>query len=242
MQEVLYIKNLSKHFGGIKVADEINLSIHQNTITGIYGDNGVGKTTLFNLISGFEKPDAGQIYFRGQNITNKNVLQRAKSGMGRLFQTPRIFPEVTVFNNLLAASRHSTGHTPLNYLFNNKTIKEEEGINRKKAMEILEHFSLTPKSNLKAYELSVGERKLLSLGSLLMNETSFILLDELSSGLNNMMIERLSSILKSLTDIVGKSDPEKGLSILMIEHDIGFLRNICEEQYRMQNGKLILQS
>ena len=230
MEEILNIQNLSKHFEGIKAADNINLSLQPYTITGIYGDNGAGKTTLFNLISGFEKPDSGLIMLNGIDITEKSVLLRAQMGMGRLFQNPRIFSEVTVFENLLAASKHSTGHHLFNYLLKYNIIKEEDGLNRQKAIDILEQFSLSSKAGLKAYELSVGERKLLSLGCLLMNSAKFILLDELSSGLNSGMIVRLNQILLDLSI--------SGVTFLMIEHDRELMEKICKTTCKMYNGKL----
>jgi len=91
MEEILTIQNISKHFEGIKAVDNVSFPLKQGTITGIYGDNGVGKTTLFNLISGFEVPDSGNILLNGKNITHQSVLQRAQMGMGRLFQNPEFF-------------------------------------------------------------------------------------------------------------------------------------------------------
>lgn len=231
MEKILEIKNISKHFEGICAVDDACFSLKKGTITGIYGDNGAGKTTLFNLISGFELPDNGNIFFNDANITHKSVLKRAQMGMGRLFQNPRIFSEVSVFDNLLGASRHSTGHNLLNYFHKRKIIREENFANTSKATEILKQFSLNTKSSQKAYELSVGERKLLSLGCLLMNNSSFILLDELTSGLNNNMITRMNDIIMQLN--------KSGVTFLMIEHDHEIIENLCTKIYEMQNGKLI---
>lgn len=237
MEEILTIQNISKHFQGIKAIDDVSLSLKQGTITGIYGDNGAGKTTFFNLISGFEAPDSGNILLNGENITHKSVLQRAQMGMGRLFQNPRVFSEVTVLDNLLAASKHTSGHNLMNYIFKNHIIREEEIANLQKANEIMEQFSLSSKSQLNAYKLSVGERKLLSLGCLLMNGANFILLDELSSGLNSKMIDRLELILNSLNSILRYN--VHGFTILMIEHDNEVIKRLCSNTYEMQNGKLI---
>jgi ABC-type branched-subunit amino acid transport system ATPase component len=231
MEEILTIQTISKHFEGIKAVDNVSFSLTQGTITGIYGDNGAGKTTLFNLISGFEVPDSGIILLNGKNITHKSVLQRAQMGMGRLFQNPRVFSEVTVLDNLLAASSHSTGHNLLNYFLKNRLIREEDAANKSKSTKILEQFSLCSKSNHKAYELSVGERKLLSLGCLLMNDSSFILLDELTSGLNSKMIERMNDVINQLN--------KSGVTFLMIEHDDEVIKKLCTKTYKMQNGKLI---
>lgn len=224
------IKNLNKHFEGIKAVENVSLSLNQGSITGIYGDNGAGKTSLFNLISGFEVPDSGSIHFKNKNITNLSVLQRAQMGMGRLFQSPRIFSEVTVLNNLLAASNNSTGHNLLNYIFKSSLIYNENEANKIKANEILEKFRLNNKSNQKAIELSVGEKKLLSLGCLLMNEASFILLDELTSGLNNEMIEQMNDVIIHL-----KSE---NVTFFIIEHNTDVIKKLCNKTYEMCNGKI----
>lgn len=238
METILDIQNLNKHFGGIKVAENLNLSLLKSSITGISGDNGVGKTTLFNMISGFEKSDSGSIHFKGQNISNKSVIQRAQLGMGRLFQTPRIFSEVTVLDNLMASSKYTTGHSLFKYLFKKRIIDDEERANIEKATEILNYFSLLEKSRLKAYELSVGEKKLLSLGSLLMNGANFILLDELTSGINYKMKDRLNAILSGLHSFLNFSYIDGFPTILMIEHDLDILNDICKQNYKLEDGKL----
>ena len=115
MDSMLTLHKISKNFSGITAVDQVSITISQKSIVGLYGDNGAGKTTLFNLISGFEKPDEGTILFMGHNITNKSVLSRAKMGMGRLFQNPRVFAEMKVVDNLMAASKHTTGHNIFNY-------------------------------------------------------------------------------------------------------------------------------
>ncbi|MEI8272548.1 MAG: ATP-binding cassette domain-containing protein [Paludibacter sp.] len=230
MDSILTIQNLSKHFAGITAVDNVNLTIVPQSIIGLYGDNGAGKTTLFNLISGFEKPDAGSITFMERNITHKSVLHRAQMGMGRLFQNPRVFTEMSVLDNLMAASKHTTGHHLLNYITKHGIIREEENANYQKAMSILQQFSLNTKSNLNSYELSVGERKLLSLGCLLMNDSKFILLDELSSGLNSLMIDRLH---ETITDL-----NKSGITFMMIEHDLPLISSICNEKHKIDNGKI----
>lgn len=231
MNDILTTQNLYKHFQGIKAIEDVNFSIQKGEIAGIFGDNGAGKTTLFNLISGFEKPDKGSIYFDGKNINHLSVLQRAKKGMGRLFQNARVFNDVSVIDNLIAASKYSTGHNFFNYIINRKKIKEEDVTNKKKAEAILDQFLLTDKKNKKAHELSVGEKKILSLGCLIMNDAEFILLDELTSGLSSIMIIRIIEAIKQLN--------KSNLTFLMIEHDKEVLTQLCNKTYEMQNGKLM---
>ena len=231
MDDILTIQNISKHFEGIKAVENVSLSLSCGSVIGLYGENGAGKTTLFNLISGFEIPDSGHIKFHDDDITKISVLRRAQMGMGRLFQNPRIFPEVTVIDNLMAASKHTTGHHIFNYLIKQQKIKNEEENNRFKANQILEQITLSPKSKFKAFELSVGERKLLSLGCLLMNGSTFVLLDELSSGLNNSMISKLNELILELNKM--------GMTFFLIEHDQSVLKRTCSQVWKMQNGEII---
>lgn len=239
MEAILNIQNLCKHYDGIVAVENVNLSIMPGTITGIFGDNGAGKTTLFNLLSGFEKPDSGSVYFDGKDITKKSVIHRARHGMGRLFQIPRFFADVTVLDNLLAAGNNHEANYLHNYFLKHTTIKKNKIADLEKAKSILEQFHLYEKAGLKAYELSVGEKKLLSLGCLLMNNKKLILLDELTSGINNKMIDELSYILITLHSFL-EYNPLNFPAVLMIEHNKEIINIICQNVYKMENGKLFI--
>lgn len=231
METILNIQNLYKHYEGIVAVDNVNLSILPGTIMGIYGDNGAGKTTLFNLLSGFEKPDGGSVFFNGKNITKKSVIYRARHGMGRLFQIPRIFSDVTVFDNLLAAGNNNEANYLHNYLLKRATIKRNRIKDSEKAAHILEQFYLTGSAALKAHELSVGEKRLLSLGSLLMNEASLLLLDEPFTGISEDAVLRIKAMFSELK--------KRGVTFLMIEHDKDKLFELADSVYEMKQGKLL---
>jgi ABC-type branched-subunit amino acid transport system ATPase component len=230
MEVILNIQDLYKHYEGIVAVDKISLSIMPGTITGIFGDNGAGKTTLFNLLSGFEKPDNGSVFFEGKDITKKSVIYRARHGMGRLFQIPRFFGDITVLDNLLAAGNNHEAKYLHNYLLKHSAIKKNKAVDIEKAKNILEQFYLTEKAGLKAYELSVGEKRLLSLGSLLMNEAKLLLLDEPFAGINEVVAQQIKSILVSLRN--------NGSTFLMIEHDKAKLFELADCVYEMKQGKL----
>lgn len=230
MEAILKIQNIYKHYEGIVAVDHVNLSIIPGTITGIFGDNGAGKTTLFNLISGFEKVDTGHIVFEGKDITKKGVIYRSKHGMGRLFQIPRIFTDVTVLDNLLAAGNNHEARYLHNYLLKHSTIKKNKLIDLEKAKNILEQFNLSDKAGLKAYQLSIGEKKLLSLGSLLMNEAKLMLLDEPFAGINEIAAQQIKKILVSLKN--------NGTTFLMIEHEKDKLFEMADSVCEMKQGKL----
>lgn len=230
MEAILNIKNVFKHYEGIVAVDNVNLSILPGTITGVYGDNGAGKTTLFNLISGFEKTEEGYIIFEGKDITQKTVIYRAGHGIGRLFQISRFFSDVTVLDNLLAAGNNQEAKYLHNYLLKHSIIKKNKIADFKKAQNILEQLNLSDKAGLKAYELSVGEKRLLSLGSLLMNDAKLLLLDEPFAGINEVAALKIKSILISLKN--------SGTTFLMIEHDKAKLIELADSVYEMKQGKL----
>jgi len=232
MRELLKIENLSKHFEGIVAIDNLNLSIFEGTLTGIYGDNGSGKTTLFNLINGFEKPDSGILYLNGQEITNKSVINRANHGLGRLFQTPRLFQDVTVLENLLASSKNNESISFIEYLFKYRKIKSNLILDTKKAYEILENLNLKDKANSKAFKLSVGEKRLLSLGSLIMNDVKLLLLDEPFAGINEIAAQQIEKTIMSLKN--------NGLTLIMIEHNKEKLFEMADQIFELKNGKLIM--
>ncbi len=230
METILNIQHISKHFDGIVAVDDMSMTIPTGTITGIFGDNGAGKSSLFNLLSGFEKPDSGNIFYRGIDITQKSVLKRARLGIGRLFQTPRIFSDLTVFDNLLAASKNQKGHHFYNYIVNPDAIRNEIKIDSLKAYKILEQFSLSEKWDMKTYELSIGEKKLLSLGSLLMNDAQLLLLDEPFAGINETMISHLKNILVLIK--------KQGITLLIIEHNKAAITDIADIILEMKQGKI----
>lgn len=230
METILNIQHISKHFDGIVAVDDMSMTIPTGTITGIFGYNGAGKSSLFNLLSGFEKPDSGNIFYRGIDITQKSVLKRARLGIGRLFQTPRIFSDLTVFDNLLAASKNQKGHHFYNYIVNPDAIRNEIKIDSLKAYKILEQFSLSEKWDMKTYELSIGEKKLLSLGSLLMNDAQLLLLDEPFAGINETMISHLKNILVLIK--------KQGITLLIIEHNKAAITDIADIILEMKQGKI----
>ncbi|MCF8306303.1 MAG: ATP-binding cassette domain-containing protein [Ignavibacteriales bacterium] len=231
MEELLIIRDLNKHYDGIIAVDKVNFTIMPGTITGIYGDNGAGKTTLFNIISGFEKADMGNVVFEGEDITRKSVIYRSRKGIGRLFQIPRIFSDVSVLDNLLAAGNNHEAKYLHNYVLKPAAIRQNILKDRDKAKNILKEFNLTSKAGLKAFELSVGEKRLLSLCSLLMNEAKLLLLDEPFAGINEIAALQIQNYLISLKS--------RGMTLVMIEHDKTKLFELADSVYEMKQGSLL---
>ncbi len=163
MSQLLLAEGVKKAYGGVQALDGATLSVEEGTIAGLIGPNGSGKTTLFNVITGYERPDEGQVYFGGKAITGLGPAKVFAAGVGRTFQLTRIFPRLTVLENMLVASQHSG--------------KQRHTV-RRRAMELLELMGIGGHAELLAGSLSYGQRKLLELAYVLIAQPRVILLDE----------------------------------------------------------------
>ena len=227
---LLKIKNLNKSFDGIKAVNKCNFDVRENSITGLIGPNGAGKTTIFNLITGLTSPDKGEIIFEGTDITNLQSYKISNLGIARTFQLIRLLPNLTVMENLLVAKKQS-GENFLTALFKQKKIKEELRINKERCLEFLKLVGLEEHANKLAINLSYGQRKLVELARCLATEADLLLLDEPVAGVNPVMREKIKKILLKLK--------EQGKTILIIEHDMKFVMNVCETVIVMDEGQEI---
>jgi len=227
---ILHIDNVSKSFGGLKLFERVNIELQKGTINSLFGSNGSGKTTFFNLISGYEKQDTGKIHFNGSTILYHNEFVIAKAGIGKMWQDPTVFPNHSVLQNLLVSDKTHPGEYFFNYIFRNKAIRKKEARLMEKAYRILQGFKLGDKTEQLAGSLSLGERKLLSISMLLMNDAQLLLLDEPFSGVNPDTIERISEALRVLRN--------EGKTIFMIEHKITFAKAISDITFKIENHKI----
>jgi len=228
---ILHVENLSKSFGGLKLFDGVNITLRPGTINSLFGSNGSGKTTFFNLIGGYDKPDAGRIHFDGLTIKVHKEFAIARVGVGRMWQDPTVFPNHTVLQNLLVSAKMHPGEYFLNYIFKGDSIRRKEAALTDKALGILHKFKLGDKSGRLAGSLSLGEKKLLSISMLLMNDARLLLLDEPFSSVNPDTIERISEALVEL-----RGD---GRTIFMIEHKIKFAEAISDHLFKIENYRIV---
>ncbi|MBI5753864.1 ABC transporter ATP-binding protein [Candidatus Peregrinibacteria bacterium] len=224
---ILEVQNLNKHFGGIKAINNCSFSIEKNSITGLIGPNGAGKTTMFNILSGLLTPDSGSIYYQENDITNLNTHERTKLGFGRSFQSIRIFPELTTIENLILAFPENNDN--LWQAFSKFQTKQKSL--HKKALELLTSVNLEEKANLKGYELSYGQKKLLEILRVEANNADLVLLDEPTAGINPTLIQNIKIQIKNLQ--------KAGKTIFIVEHNMPFIMNLCEQIIVMDQGKEI---
>ena len=213
---MLQLDNVTVRFGGVTAVNGLTLSIAANEVTGLVGPNGAGKTTLFNAISGLVRPGTGRIVFNAVDVLTAPVYRRARLGLGRTFQVPQPLSRLTVRENLLVAQRFGTG-----------------SVNELRLLEILEFVGLAAKAERDAAsELSLSELKALEVGKALATNPKLLLLDEVLAGLETSGKRRFMQMLKDM-------HAKFGVGILIIEHDIETISNLCKRVAVLNFGELI---
>jgi len=231
---MLKVENVHKSFGGILALNGVTFSVEPNSITGLIGPNGSGKSTLFNVISGFYNKDRGEIYFKGKKIEGIEPYRIAMLGVGRTFQISEVPEKMTVLENLLLAPKSQIGEGIFNVFLHPLKIKRENEKLLKDAYEILELVQLYDLRNEYAGNLSGGQKKLLSLGRILMSDPILLLLDEPTAGVNPTLIRDLIVAIKNLR-------AEKGQTILLVEHNMKVISEICDRVIVLDFGKKIAE-
>ena len=215
---ILEVTGLCKRFGGLVAVDDFSFHIAPGNALGIIGPNGAGKTTLFNLLSGFETADSGVIRFRGHTIQGAPPHRIARLGIGRTFQSVRVFGTLSVLENLRIAHFYAPS--------------AEAGAFDDRVADIIDFVGLARHADATAGRLSYGQRKLVELGMVLMARPSLILLDEPVAGVNPALIEEIAKLLGMLIEL--------GQTLLIVEHNIPFVTRVCGEILVMANGGLLV--
>jgi branched-chain amino acid transport system ATP-binding protein len=230
---MLEVRSVSKHFGGAEVVSDITLKIEQGGIFGLIGPNGAGKTTLFNLIAGTFKPSRGEILLAGAEITGEGAYRRLAGGLGRTFQIPRPFAEMTLIENMLTAAQAQSGERLFANWLNPRRVANEERANAEKAMAHLEFLGLARLAREPARILSGGQRKLLELGRVLMADPRIILLDEPGAGVN-------PTLLDTIIDRVAEIN-RRGITFLIIEHNMDLVARLCRHVFVLSAGRMLFE-
>jgi branched-chain amino acid transport system ATP-binding protein len=214
---ILALDQVSKSFGALKVTDNVTFDVPEGQALGIIGPNGAGKSTLFNLITGNISADAGRIYFDGRDVTKVSPMQRCLSGIGRSFQIPQPFGNLTVFENLVVAATHGRA----------RAEHEVSGT----CATILERTELIGRANAPAGTLSLLERKRLELARAMATHPKLLLLDEIAGGLTEAECQALIATIKAIH--------AEGVTIIWIEHVLHALNSVVERLLVLDFGRVI---
>jgi branched-chain amino acid transport system ATP-binding protein len=232
-QPVLKVVELVKDFGGLRAVDACSLEVRGGTITGLIGPNGAGKTTLFNLVTGFLRPDAGQVLFRGEDITGLAPHLVFRRGLARTFQIPREHRLMTVLENLMLVPLGQLGERFWNTWFRPGAVRAQEEAIKKRALEVLDFVELSHLKDEYAGNLSGGQRKLLELARVLMTEPVLVLLDEPGAGVNPTLMRKLAAKIEELQ--------ARGITFLIIEHDMDLVMRLCSPVIVMSEGRKLAE-
>ncbi len=216
---VLETEGLMKSFGGVQVIDDLSVQLNEGEALGIVGPNGAGKTTLFNMISGVYRADGGRVVFKGRDITHLSRQGRCRAGIGRTFQIPKPFSEMSVFENVLVCSTYARG------------LRERASYAR--CVETLELTHLTDKANQQAGKLTLLNRKRLELARALAGDPSVLLLDEIAGGLTEAEVEELILTIRDLHSA--------GYSIIWIEHIVHALLATVDRIFAISAGRKLIE-
>jgi ABC-type branched-subunit amino acid transport system ATPase component len=222
MSSLLRVDGVTKVFGGVRAVDDCSIDVDEGTVTALIGPNGSGKTTLFNIITGYLKADQGRVEFAGKDVTARDPGTLYRRGLSRTFQQARIFPQLSVQENLVVAAGYGWGQ-----LFTRRVAKAD----RASAEQLIEEFRLAPVADLLAGELSYGQRKLLEFAAVLMSSPRLVLLDEPTAGVNPVMIETMERHIRDRH--------AAGITFLIVEHDMTFVMRLCDPVIVLDAGKRI---
>ncbi|MGB3512928.1 MAG: ABC transporter ATP-binding protein [Microcoleaceae cyanobacterium] len=232
-ENLLVVEGLCKHFAGVVALDDFSCVVTRGEIVGLIGPNGAGKTTVFNAITGFLPLEAGTIHFQGVNLTHQSSAQIASLGIARTFQRLRLIGQISVLDNVLLAFPNQPGEKLFNAVFRHQISQAQERLNREQAFHLLDEAGLADKAKVPANSLSYGQQKLLSLVCCLARNSPLLLLDEPVAGVAPHMVDKTLSIIHNL--------PNYSRSVIMIEHDMEAIDQVCHRLIFMDAGSKICE-
>jgi neutral amino acid transport system ATP-binding protein len=219
MTALLEVEGLTKRFGGVAAVDDCSFAVQAGTITALIGPNGSGKTTAFNMITGYLKQDSGTVRFDGGTVERARPADLYRRGLSRTFQQARVFPELTAIENLVVAAGFGWRD-----LFGRRVSKRDE----ERARQMLDEFRLGHLAELPAGDLSYGQRKLLEFAAVLMSSPKLVLLDEPTAGVNPVMIDAMERHIRDRN--------AGGVTFLIVEHDMQLVMRLCDPVIVLDQG------
>lgn len=230
MAALLEVDNVHHSFRGLQVLKGVSFQVGEGDLVGLIGPNGAGKSTLFNIISGFLIPGGGQVRFAGQDIGRQSVQRRSRGGLLRTFQTPQVFPHLTVRENLMVGCYKQTRTGVLSGLFGTLRARREVREMAAAADAACERFALTAVAHRPAGKLPGGQQRLTELARAAISRPRLLCLDEPSSGLNSEEVSQLMTLLRALN--------QEGIGLLLVSHDMDLV-TVARQVHVLCFGEII---
>ena len=231
---ILSLKNISKNFGGVKAISDTSFSIKEGEIYAVIGPNGAGKTTLFNIITGNYKASSGDIFFKGIDISKLKPHKIVRLGIARTFQNIRLFSSMSVLENVMIGFNHHIKYSIFEAFLHLGRFKSSENSAKLSCLEFLSELGIEHLAYENASSLSYGQQRKVELARAMATNPSLLLLDEPVAGMNAAESDELANIIFKLRD-------KYKLSILLIEHDMGFVNKLCDRVLVLDYGKMIFE-
>lgn len=234
---LLETKNLTKDFGGLRALDQLDFHVDEGEIVSVIGPNGAGKTTFFNVLTGMMDPDGGEIIFDGTNIVGLEPHQILELGVARTFQNVRLFPNMTVRQNVMVGQHARTRSGVISAIFRTPGFRREEEQTRKKAEETLSFFGsrlVGFRFEQPAFVLSYANRRRLEIARAMGTDPKLLCLDEPTAGMNPRETQEL-------TELIGKMRDERGHTIIVIEHDMRVVEGVSDRVVVLDYGRKIAE-
>jgi branched-chain amino acid transport system ATP-binding protein len=234
MSTILEVNNLVKSFGGIRAVRDVSISIELGSISSIIGPNGAGKTTFFNLLTGIYKPDSGSIMFNGRSLIGLRPDQVNAAGMARTFQSIRLFPGMSVLENVMVGMHSRLNVSLLQTLFRSLPFREQEKEVRRKSSELLRFVGLGGKGDEVSRNLPYGDQRRVEIARALASNPKLVLLDEPTAGMNPNESVDAMKLFRRVRD-------ELGVTVVLIEHDMRVVMGISEHIAVLDYGEKIAE-
>mgnify|MGYP005855535019 CR=1 FL=1 len=230
---LLEVRGMTKRFDGVVAVNQVDLQIRPGELVSLIGPNGSGKTTLFNCVTGFLRPEEGQVYFKGTDITGERPDRIALRGISRTFQNVRIFPGLTVLENLLVSLQQYQEEDLLARFLHLGRIRRLEDEATDRARRLLEQVGLAHLANEEAHSLVYGQRKLLEFACALIAEPELVMLDEPAAGVSTAMVDQMKRFIVDLN--------AQGRTFFVVEHNMGVVMDISQRIIVLDYGVKIAE-